>query len=143
VDGFVGTPGYQCATSEAPEILKGARILSPEIRASWDEAVQVANRDRDWKTALVESMKHPEVAATTGLPTLDDVIANSDRGYASMVPILVAWRVAAGAELMTWEIHADLCRKQIALAEKAMDAKPERHGDLTERIHLYRSALGK
>ena len=142
LDGFVGTPGYQCATSGAPEILKGPEVLSPEIRTCREDAVEVANRDRVWKTVLVESMKQPDVAAAAGLPTLDAVIANSDRGYASMVPFIVAWRAAVRADLMTPEMFSDLCRKQIALAETTMVTKPERHAAMRERLDLYRSEPG-
>jgi len=141
LDGFVGTPGYRCETSEAPEILKGNEILSVEVRDARNEALRVARSDRDWKAVLAEAMLTDASANAAGLPTFDEVVANSDRGFASMVPILAAWRAAAHAGLMTRDTFDDLCRKQIALAENGMEVRPERRADLNERIRLYRTAL--
>lgn len=141
LDGFVGKPGYACETSDAPEVLKGNDILSVEVREARDAAVQVAGRDRAWKAALVEQMSDASSAKAAGLPTFADVVANSDRGYASMVPMLVAWRAAAYAGLMTQDAFADLCRKQIGLMERAIESRQEREAVFSERIRLYRSAI--
>lgn len=141
LDGFVATPGYECETAEAPEILRGSEILSPEVREARAEAAAIARRDQAWKAVLVNLMSTAASAQAAGLPTFADVVSNSDRGYASMTPILTAWRAAADAGLMTRETFADLCRKQIALIERAAEARPERHGDPTEKLRPYRLAL--
>lgn len=141
LDGFVATPGYACETTDAPEILRGSEILSVEAREGREAALRIAQSDRDWKDALVGLMQTGASAKAAGLPTFEDVLSNSDRGYASMVPIHVAWRAAAEAGLMTGSTFEDLIRKQIALAERAVASRPDRHEALAERLRLLRSAL--
>lgn len=141
LDGFVATPGYGCETVEAPEVLRGGAVLSEEVREAREAAVRVADADQPWKDALVARMETGALARAAGLPTFEDVLTNSDKGYASMVPIHVAWRAAVGAGMMTAATFADLCRKQIALAEAAAAVKPGRGEVLVERQRVLRSAL--
>ena len=141
LDGFVATPGHACETADAPEVLRGGAILSEEVREAREAALRVAKSDRIWKDALVARMETGASAQAAGLPTFDDVLTNSDRGYASMVPIHVAWRAAVKAGLMAEATFADLCRKQIAVAEAAAAVKPGRGEVLAERQRVLRSAL--
>lgn len=141
LDGFVSTPGYRCSTSEGADILQGDHVLSDEIRRAREEAVRVAERDRDWKDVISGLMKDRASARAAGLPTTGDVITNSDRGYASTVPIFWAWRAAASARLICTVTFADLCAKQIALIEAVSGQWPDRAADLADRARLYRSGL--
>lgn len=141
LDRFVATPGYECETDAAPVVLRGGEILADEVREARAAALRVAEGDRDWKAALVASMGDGASARAAGLPTVDDVISNSDKGYASMVPIHVAWRAALGAGLMTREVFSDLCRRQSAAAEDGMARRPHRRDALAERLRDVRAAL--
>lgn len=134
LDDFTSTPGYQCDTTTSSPLLSDQQILSEPLRAWREQAVRLATDDRGWKAALADIMAAPETARAAGLPTLDDVIANSDRGYASCVPMLAAWRVAENRGLMTQSAFDEVCRGQIAVLQRL---------GLGERIGVYRDAISQ
>jgi len=138
LDGFTRTPGYECETLTAPPILSVQGVLSEQLCAARDQAVRQAAVDRVWKAALIERMGHPDTALAAGLPTVDDVIRNSDRGYASTVPMLAAWRVALGRKLITAAAFEDICRRQLSLLQRSKEAP-----GLADRRALYRDAVAQ
>lgn len=140
LDQFVATPGYGCETATAPAVLAGTDIIAVTVRHAREQAVLVANSDREWKTAIVAVMDDPLSARDAGLPTFSDVLANSGRGYATTAPMLVAWRVALRKGLITQVAFDDACRGQAALLEAARARSGCAHA---ETLSLYRSALLK
>lgn len=142
LDRFVATPGYDCETASAPVVLAGAEILADTVRHAREQAVLVARHDRDLKTAIVALMENPQSACDAGLPTFADVLANSDRGYATTAPMLVAWRVALRKGFLDQTTFDNACRGQAALLEAAR-AKPGCAAAVNENLSLYRSALLK
>lgn len=139
LDRFTQTPGYECETVAAPEILADGQILDEGVRKAREEAIVIAKNDQDWKAALTAAMSDPVSARYAGLPTFADVLTNSDRGYATTVPMLSAWEVALRQGLMERAVFDDACRRQIALLEMAV--KTDRGAAVAERLALYRSAL--
>lgn len=140
LDRFTQTAGYECETVAAPEILAKGEILDEDVRRAREEAIVAANNDRDWKAALTAAMSDPVSARYAALPTFGDVLANSDRGYATTVPMLSAWEVALRQGLMERATFDDVCRRQIALLEIAVK-ESDRGAAVAERLSLYRSAL--
>ncbi|MFN3838598.1 MAG: YkgJ family cysteine cluster protein [Brevundimonas sp.] len=136
LDGFTSTPSYRCETTVAPPVLSGDLVLCDAVRSARDEAFRQADRDKAWKTAVTGLMGDPLTARDAGLPTLSDVMTNSDRGYATSVPMLAAWRVALANRMMTRAAFDDVCRRQIALL-----ARFENKAEAAERQALYRAAL--
>jgi len=116
LDKFAGTPGYKCdTTSSAPIILDGNRVIDPELRGNREKAIAQAKADRRWKEHLVNVMDDDDGAAAAGLPTYDAVLLNSDNGYATLVPMLIAWRIASKESLLSREELRDVCQKQAIL----------------------------
>jgi Fe-S-cluster containining protein len=116
LDQFTATPDYLCETTAlAPVILDGNRVIDPQIRDDREQAVALAKADRGWKERLLSLMDGGDQAAAAGLPTYDAVLNNSDKGYATMLPMIVAWRVAASEGFLSRETLRELCRKQAGL----------------------------
>lgn len=140
LDGFTATAGYACETIAAPPILARGQVQVEEVRRAREEALLVASGDSTWKAAMIALMDDAEAAREVGLPTLGDVMTNSDRGYATSVPMLVAWRVALRQGLMARAAFDQACRRQIAVLE-VMKTAPAQDAATVERLALYRSAL--
>ncbi len=115
LDRFTATPRYRCDTSPAaPAILDGNQVLDRQIGEARAKAVALAKADRKWKERLLALMDDAAPGAA-GLPTYDEVLSNSDSGYATLLPMIVAWRVAAREGFLSHETLQELCRKQAAL----------------------------
>jgi Fe-S-cluster containining protein len=53
-DQLVKTPGYLCDTSSAaPVVFRGGKVVDPSIAVARQEAVTLAQAQREWKTAMV------------------------------------------------------------------------------------------
>jgi hypothetical protein len=146
LDRFAGTSGYRCDTGpEAPPILAGNHVVDAGIRAQRDEAVRLAQADRGWKAHLLARMDDARLAVAAGLPSYDDVLRNSDDGYASQVPMVVAWRVAEREGLMSSETLAFACRGQAALIRAEIAAGPpgDRLQELLGTLLVYEQELAR
>jgi Fe-S-cluster containining protein len=144
LDTFAATPGYACDTTPgAPIVLDGNRILDPIVRQHRDDAIAMAKGERAWKEHILRAMDDAERARAARLPTYDAVFANSDNGYATLLPMIVAWRIAQTHGLLSVEAFADLCRKQAALIGAEIGRNPEGAAstDLREALSLYRFEL--
>jgi len=144
LDQFAATPGYQCdLTGAAPAILDGNRILDPAIRQYRDDAIAMAKCDRAWKERMLLLMDDPGQARAARLPTYDAVLTNSDNGCATLLPMLVAWRVARGKGLLSGDAFQVICRKQAGLIEAEITRSPEgpQTKGLRETLALYESEL--
>jgi len=140
LDRFTATQDYRCDTSPAaPVILDGNKILDGTIADERARAVALAKADRRWKERLVALMDDPARAAAAGLPTYEAVLSSSDNGYATMLPMIVAWRIAAREGLLTRETLDDVCRKQAALirARIARNQAVEASNELLDTLALY------
>lgn len=134
-DKFTTTPGYECDTINGPVILSG-NIVSPDMRAFRDRAVTMAKADRRWKEHLLAFMDDPEEAERAGLPTYEAVLSNSDNGYATSLPIIVGWRVAEYAGIISSAELKTVCDKQVALINAEIARSPSA-SDLCELLPLY------
>jgi len=122
LDQFTATPGYACDTGPAaPVIVEGNKVLDSRIARQRERAIALAKADRPWKQAMVELMEDEAHASAAGLPSHDAVLSASDSGCATMLPMIVAWRVARRAGLLTagqfggiFEQQAELIRGPIA-----------------------------
>jgi len=133
LDGFTATPGYRCDTSTAaPVVIDGNRVVDSEIELNRKRALILAKQDRQWKERLVAIMDDPTLAAEADLPSYDAVLRNSDNGYATTLPMTVAWRVACAEGLLSSEEVRDLCRRQADLIDRAAlnEVPPSRGIDL-------------
>ncbi|MBC7506358.1 MAG: YkgJ family cysteine cluster protein [Sandarakinorhabdus sp.] len=145
LDSFTSTAAYSCDTSDdAPVLLKGASIADPLAKEARSEAFKLADTDRDWKHSLVERMVRADTALAAGFPTYEVVAANSDRGSATMVSMLVAWRVARDIGLLSTSDFRKVCHSQFSLLTAALDAAsdPHVHSDLREMLSDYEIERG-
>jgi len=143
LDQFTATPEHVCdTTSTAPVILDGNRIVDPQLADDRAKAVALAKADRGWKDRLLALMDDGPAAAAAGLPTYDAVLSNSDNGYATLLPMIVAWRVAANAGLLSPEELTALCRKQAALIREriARGVPGNASKELLDKLALYEHA---
>ena len=136
LDRFVATRGYQCETADGPIVLKGSAIVSPELRASRDRAADLAKGDRGWKSHIVSFMDDPVRARSVELPTYDAVLANTESGYATLLPMIVAWRISALCGLLSRDQFKHLCTQQLALIRIEV-ARSAKIGGLQDLIPLY------
>jgi len=143
IDTFTGSAGYECDTSaNAPAILEGRSILDPLIRQARDDAISMAKTDKAWKDRMLLMMDDPAMAAAAGLPTYNAVLENSHNGYATTLPMIVAWRIARNEGLMPPEVFEDVCRKQAALIKAHMETLSETAGaDLRDMLPAYEFEL--
>lgn len=138
--GFVATPGYRCDTTDAaPVVIDGNKVLDPQIAADRERAKLLAKRDRRWKDRLVAIMDDPVEAARAGLPTFEAVLRNSDDGYATMLPMALAWQAAHAEGLLSGEELRDLCRKQAELAGTKKLASPPHESEARQATPFTRS----
>lgn len=141
LDNFTATPGYQCDTSDtAPMVLDGNKVAAPQVSADRERAVALAKEDRRWKERLLALMDDRDAAAAAGLPIYDAVLANSDNGYATMLPMIVAWRVALGAGFLSDGEFRTLCRDQAGLISRRI-TRDGATQVLLEALALYQAAL--
>ena len=146
LDRFTATSGYECNVTEtAPIVLDGNAILDPMIRRYRDEAIGMAKAERAWKERMLLLMDDAEQARAAQLPSYDAVLTNSDNGYATLLPMIVAWRVARMEGLLSSDAFEDLCRKQEALFRAAIDRNPQRasSSDLVDTLSLYELELSR
>jgi len=142
VDRFVATPGYRCdTTGAAPTLVEGNKVLDPQIAADRERAVLLARKDRPWKEALLAVMDDPVRAAAASLPTYPAVLNNSDAGYATMVPMIVAWRVARREGLLSASDLIDLCGKQADLIRIRLAQETGPGEDLRRSLAMYEQEL--
>lgn len=146
LDSFTSTSDYGCDTTvSAPIILDGNRIVDPQIQADREEAMLQARSDRTWKQRIVEIMEDDFQAASVDLPTYDTVINNSDCGRATLLPMIVAWRVAVNDGLMSREAFLEVCEKQARLLEDTISVHKsgDAPGYLRDSLAVYRFELSK
>ena len=144
LDRFAGTPGYGCdVTQAAPTILDGNRIVDPTVVQLRNEAIRIAKEERAWKEAMLLLMDDAEQAAAAQLPTYDAVLTQSNNGYATLLPMIVAWRVARKQRLFSAEMFEGLCRKQASLIKAEIALKRDSPGssDLLDTLALYEAQL--
>ena len=143
LDRFVATPGYRCDTTPAASVVvDGNKVADPQISADRERAIALARQDRRWKERLVAIMDDPARAAAAGVPTYQAVLASSDMGYATQLPIIVAWRAAHEEGLLTREALRDACGKQADLIRRRM-AGSAASQDLGDTLALYEFELSK
>jgi hypothetical protein len=144
LDRFASTPEYGCDVAQtAPTVLHGNRIIDPAIRQFRDEAIRIAKAERAWKDHMLLLMDEAEQARAAQLPTYDAVLTQSDNGYATLLPMVVAWRVARKQGLLSVGTFEDLCRKQASLIEAEIARtreSPPSIGHL-ETLALYEAEL--
>jgi Fe-S-cluster containining protein len=146
LDGFTATPGYRCDSSaQAPLVLDGNRIIAAEVEQVRLAAMERAKKDRVWKDHLLAAMDDEQQARLAELPTYAAVLANTDAGYATLLPMIVAWRVAQHHGLMPRAEMEALCRGQMALIKAAIADNPaaERLRELVDLLAVYQFELSR
>jgi Fe-S-cluster containining protein len=146
LDNFTNTPEYLCDTSQAaPAVLDRNTIISPTIRQYREDAINLAKAERAWKEQLVVLMDDPERAKAAELPTYDAILENTDNGYATLLPMIVPWRVARNQGILSSEALEDICRKQVSLIKTEIERSPEDHllSDLRDTLAVYEFELSK
>ena len=139
LDAFIATTGYRCDVSaDAPLVIAEGRIVDPATVAARIAASEQAQRDRNWKAALVKVMK----AGQHGLPTPRTVEQQAARGALS-ASMLGAWTVAMGAGLIAASDLQHLLHSQCALIERTIQrgAAPDASATLAEMQREYRAAI--
>jgi hypothetical protein len=136
VDQFTATSGYECDVVGGPIILNGSSIVASDFRDARDRAIQVAKADSKWKEHLLSFMDDSQAADRVGLPTYESVLDNTDSGYATLVPMIVAWRIAEQRGLISSSELASICAKQAACI-KAEISRSQSLSDLHELLLLY------
>ena len=136
LDQFTATPGYACDTGpSAPIIVDGNKMVDPQIGDRRAEAIALAKADRRWKQAMVELMEGDAGASAAGLPSHDAVLSASDNGYATMLPMIVAWRIARRAGLLTAEQFGEICAQQAELIRAQIARQSSQ--ELLDLLALY------
>lgn len=116
LDAFVRLPGHLCdASAEAPIVFDGERVTDPSMRQAREDALALAKANRAWKKEILSLMDDPEAARAAGLPTYDAVVRRSESGARATVSMLVAWRIARNAGILSPQAFDAVCAKQIAL----------------------------
>lgn len=124
VDQFTAKAGYECNTATGPVILNGSRVVSPQLRLHRDRAIEVAKADRGWKEQMLLQMDDPETAARAGLPTYEDILINTDNGYATLLPMIVGWGVAESRGIISSDEFRSICNKQVMLIKAEIARSP-------------------
>lgn len=117
-------------------ILNGSSIVASSLRDARDRAVETAKGDRGWKQHLLLLMDDPQAAGRVGLPTYESVVDNTNNGYATLVPMIVAWRVAEQRGIISSSELSSICAKQAALIKAEIARSPSSY-DLHELLPLY------
>lgn len=106
---FVATPGYLCDTSAAaPVVLDEGKLAHPLARVREDAAARAAH-EKTWKEVIAAQL------GARGFPSYADIVANSDRGGATTLPMSMAWKIAAEHGLIEQKHWSALCRDQLRL----------------------------
>lgn len=146
LDHFTSTPDYRCDTTEsAPPLLEGIRVVDPQIEADREKAVLQARKDRSWKARIVDMMEDDFQAASVELPTWATVMRNSDNGGATLLPMLVAWRVAVIDGSMSHEEFRGACENQARLLDGAIGTHTVGQAPryLLDSVAVYQAELSK
>jgi Fe-S-cluster containining protein len=126
LDRFVATPGFECNVSpDAPVVLNGCAIVDASALQARDDALSSVDAERPWKAAIAAVMDDARSAAAADLPTFDDVLRQSDAGYATLAPMLAAWRIGRDLGVLSRDMFADACRRQAALIRAELDRGPD------------------
>lgn len=146
LDNFTRTPDYRCDTTDAaPIVLDGHRVVDPQIQADRQNALLQASQDRRWKERIVEMVADPFQAESVDLPTFADVLNNADNGRVTLLPMIVAWRVAVLDGLISHEAFRAVCENQVRLLRRAIEAHeagpPASY--LLDSLAVYQSELSK
>lgn len=142
IDKFTATPGYECDTVDSAIVLNGNMIVSPDLRQSRERAFEMAKADRRWKSEILQLMGDPGAADRASLPTYEAVLENSDKGYATLLPMIVAWRVAEAAGLISAAELAGIATKQAKLIKSELRRSPLAE-ELREVLPLYEAAAAE
>ena len=144
LDRFTRTPGYRCdTTAAAPVIVDGNKVVDPQLAADRERATMLARQDRRWKERLIAIMNDPAQAAAAGLPTYEAILKNSDNGYATMLPMIVAWRIARDDGLLSDEELRDICRKQADVIRSATAPGTAPSKDARDALAPYEFELSR
>jgi Fe-S-cluster containining protein len=123
---FVNSPGYACDVSaKAPVVFDGRSITDAGTQAARADALALVQSEMPWKMAIAALMDDKRTATTADLPTVDEVLRHSDAGYATLAPMLAAWRVAQDMGVLSPDAFKGVCRKQIALIRAELDRGPD------------------
>ena len=144
INRFAGTAGYACDTGpEAPAALDGNRIQDHAIIQSRQLAIATARQDRPWKRAIIAAMEDESMAAAVSLPSLQAVLDNANKGFATQLPMVVAWRVAVRQGIMTHHAFAEVCRQQARLVRGKLAKLPggTMRGEYLDLLAVYQSEL--
>jgi hypothetical protein len=144
LSGFTSTPGYRCDTTPtAPVILDGRTIVDPKVLQARDEALRLARADRAWKDGLLLLMDDAHAARLARLPTYSAVLENSDKGYATTLPMIVAWCVLRNQGSMTTNAFEEVCQKQADLIRNEIASRPDPAltRELIDTLALYEHEL--
>lgn len=88
-------------------------------------------------------MDNPQPAARGGLPTYESVLINSDNGYATLLPMIVAWRVAESLGILLPDELSSICKQQLTLIRAKIAGTPS-FTDFDDLLPLYeRGAVGQ
>lgn len=141
-DRFVATGGHECDTSEgAHPFLEDGRIVDEGVRRARVNALELAERDRTWKEAIVRQMRMREAAHE--LPTLEEVEENA--AFAAMTTSMrIGWQIAASSKLITNEQKRGLVRLQLETIGRELahfSGNPSNAQSLREMAAEYRTAL--
>ena len=141
-DKFVATGGYRCDTSEgAAPFLEDGRIVDEDVRQARVSALELAERDRVWKEAIVRQMRLRDAARE--LPTFAEMEENAT--FAAMTTSMrVGWQIAASSKLMTDEQKRGLVRLQLETIRRELahfSGSASNAQSLREMAVEYRKAL--
>lgn len=139
LDAFVETDGYECDAVTAPVVLNGNALILEADRRHRTEAVTLAKADSGWKEHILAAMDDPEEARRVGLPTYEAVLENSDRGFATVLPMIVAWRVAEERGLMSLAELRAVCGMQASVIGTEL-AKDQLQEELASLLPFYSEA---
>ena len=141
---FVATPGYLCdTTANAAVLIDDGTVIDATYTRARADAIRRCEADHRWKAGIVSAMLAQESAAEAGLPSYRDVIAHSKAGSATLVSMLIAWRVAKNLGLLSQSIFRDLCAEQASLIASSLEfaREEERRTDLHDMLADYEIEL--
>ncbi|HWE45712.1 MAG TPA: YkgJ family cysteine cluster protein [Caulobacteraceae bacterium] len=125
LESFVGTPEYKCDVSPgAPVVFDGRSIADASVAEARSEALAMVRSEMRWKTAVAALMDDGRDALAAGLPTFDEVLRQSDAGYATVAPMLAAWRIGRDIGVLSPAAFRSVCRDQAALIKAELDRGP-------------------
>jgi hypothetical protein len=109
----------------APVVFDGRSITDAATQAARADALALVQSEMPWKLAIAALMDDKRTATAADLPTFDEVLRHSDAGYATLAPMLAAWRVARDIGVLSSDAFKGACRKQIALIRAELDRGPD------------------